>query len=116
MPMLQKGSRVKVVVTVPVTHADAVRDALGKAGAGTLGQYAECSFSMRGTGRFLPLEGSHPSIGALGKRSVVEEERIEVTVEKDRLPDVLAAVRKVHPYEKVPIDVYPLFDLGVEER
>lgn len=52
------NTRVKVIVTVPVAHADAVRKALGDAGAGVFGNYKHCSFSVVGTGRFLPTQGA----------------------------------------------------------
>src|SRR3989344_9481571 len=54
---------VTIVVTVPETHANAVREAMGRAGAGKLGDYSYCSFSVKGIGRFLPNKGSHPHLG-----------------------------------------------------
>lgn len=58
---------VKFVVFVPETHANAVREAMGKAGAGASGNYNFCSFSIKGIGRFKPLEGANPAIGEVGK-------------------------------------------------
>ncbi len=40
--------QVKIVVFVPLTHADIVRDAMGDAGAGAIGNYSHCSFSSKG--------------------------------------------------------------------
>jgi len=99
---------VKLVVYVPETHADAVRQALGEAGAGKVGDYSFSSFSVKGTGRFLPLEGAHPTIGEVGKLEAVAEERIETVCYEQDLEKVIDAVKKVHPYEQVAIDVYPL--------
>ena len=42
---------------VPVTHAEEVRNALGDAGAGHIGNYSHCTFSSEGTGAFVPQEG-----------------------------------------------------------
>lgn len=98
----------KLVVFVPTTNADKVREAIGAAGGGKLGNYAFCSFSMKGTGRFKPEDGANPHIGAVGKFEEVEEERIEVTVHKDVVGDVIAAMKKAHPYEEVAYDLYPL--------
>ena len=100
--------RYKLVVFVPLTHADAVRQAIGEAGAGKLGKYAFCSFSSRGVGRFLPEEGANPAIGSVGEFEQVEEERIEVTCNVDVVGNVLAAMKRVHPYEEVAYDLYPL--------
>jgi len=101
-------SNVKLIVTVPLTHADIVREAVGKAGAGRVGKYEFCSFSMKGVGRFRPLEGANPAIGSVGELEQVEEERIEVICEQEILNDVIAMIKSVHPYEEIAIDVYPL--------
>ena len=101
----------KLVVTVPLTHADIVRDAMGKAGAGKLGNYSFCSVSAKIIGRYFPEEGATPHIGEVAKLEQVEEERIEVTCDKEVLHDVIAAIKSVHPYEEVVIDVYQLEDL-----
>ncbi len=45
---------VKIVIFVPESHADIVREAMGKAGAGKIGNYSFCSFSSKGVGRFRP--------------------------------------------------------------
>ena len=101
----------KLAVFVPESHADVVRQALGEAGAGKLGNYAFCSFSVKGTGRFLALPGADPAIGIVGKLETVEEERIEVLVPRAILADVLAAMKAAHPYEEVAYDIYPLEDV-----
>lgn len=106
------GSKnVKIVVTVPVTHADAVREAMGRAGAGQSGHYSFCSFSSKGIGRFKPEPGANPAIGEVGRLESVEEERIEVICGRDILTEVIAAVKKAHPYEEVALEVYPLEDI-----
>ncbi len=98
----------KLVVTVPVTAADKVRQAIGAAGAGKVGNYSFCSFSVRGVGRFLPNEGAHPAIGEVGKLEEVEEERIEVNCADDLVVSVITAIRATHPYEEPAIDIYSL--------
>jgi hypothetical protein len=102
------GSFVKIVVFVPLTHADRVRQALGEAGAGKLGHYSFCSFSTRGIGRFKPNAKANPAIGQVGKLEEVEEERIEVICERNNLQKAIDAIKSVHPYEEVALDVYPL--------
>ena len=91
---------VKFVVFVPLTHADAVRQALGEAGAGKIGNYDFCSFSSRGTGRFRGNEKTNPTIGEVGKYEAVEEERIEAIVPREILKEVIEKVRThVNIYE-----------------
>lgn len=100
--------QVKIVVFVPKTHTDIVRQTMGDAGAGKIGNYSHCSFSIDGVGRYKPLKGAHPAIGEVGKFEEVEEERIECVCEKDKTKEVISAIRKVHPYEEVAFDIYPL--------
>lgn len=98
----------KIVVTVPVESADKLRQAMGEAGAGKVGNYTFCSFSVRGTGRFLPGDGAQPAVGVVGKLESVEEERIEVNCDDELVESVIASIRKAHPYEEPAIDVYTL--------
>ncbi len=102
---------IKLVVYVPMSHADAVRTAMGNAGAGVIGNYSNCSFSVRGQGRFIPLNGANPRVGAVGQAEIVDEERIEMTVAIDALPAVISAMKMAHPYEEIAYDLYPLCEM-----
>lgn len=99
---------VKLVVYTPLSHCDKVRHAMGEAGAGKIGNYSFCSFTTRGQGRYKGETGAHPTIGSVGVLESVEEERIEVACEREKLSQILEAIKKVHPYEEVAIDVYPV--------
>ena len=102
---------VKLVVFVPEENADEVREALGKAGAGQIGEYSFCSYSIKGVGRFKPGENANPHIGSAGKLEAVNEERIEVACEKDQASTIIKVIKEVHPYEEVVIDIYPMLSL-----
>ncbi|MCK4614073.1 MAG: hypothetical protein KAU14_04650 [Thermoplasmata archaeon] len=102
---------VKIVIYVPMSHADVIRKALGEAGAGHIGNYDFCSFSVFGTGRFRPGKGTSPYSGREGELEAVEEERIETICPKGLVREVIKAVRKVHPYEEMAYDVYPLVNI-----
>jgi hypothetical protein len=99
---------VKIVVTVPEADADKLREAIGNADGGRIGNYTHCSFSVKGIGRFKPEDGANPAIGEVGKPEEVIEERIEITCQEDKVDNVIATIRKVHPYEEPAIDVYPM--------
>lgn len=103
-------TRYKLIVFVPISHADAVREAMGEAGAGRFGNYSFCSFSTRGTGRFRPEAGANPAIGEIGKPETVEEERIEVICSEATLDPVITAIKSVHPYDEIAYEVYRLED------
>lgn len=95
-----------IVVYVPTTDADAVREALDAAGAGQLGDYRGCSWSVTGTGRFTPLAGAHPVIGRVDHPEEVTEDRIEVIVPVRLARAALSAALAVHPYEEPAYHVY----------
>lgn len=103
-------TRVKISTTVPLENADQLRDALGKAGAGVIGEYSFCSFSVTGKGRFKPSENADPHIGEANKLEVVEEEQIEVVCGRAIAKQVIAALKAAHPYEEVIVDITPLID------
>lgn len=111
---MNKPDIVKIVVFAPESHADIVREVMGKAGAGKIGNYTHCTFSSSGIGRFKPEDGAHPSVGEIGKIELVTEERIETVCEREKLSDVVKAIKKVHPYEEVALDVWPLELFHVE--
>lgn len=104
--------RVKIVTFVPLDNADAVRDALGNAGAGQIGEYSFCSYSVVGKGRFIPSENANPHIGQSGVAEVVEEERVEVECDRSKAKAVIQAMKSAHPYEEVAFDIYPLLEEG----
>lgn len=101
-------SKYKLIFTVPLANADECRKAIGEAGAGKLGNYSSCSFSTRGIGRFKPEKSANPAIGEIGKLEEVEEERIECQVDAEMVDAVIATLKKVHPYEEIAYDLYPL--------
>lgn len=102
----------KLVVFVPVEAEEQVREALGRAGAGAIGNYSNCSFTTGGTGRFLPEEGSEPVIGMQGKLEAVSEVRIETIYPENMEKRVLSAMIKAHPYEEVAYDIYRIENQG----
>ncbi|WP_077214000.1 Nif3-like dinuclear metal center hexameric protein [Bacillus dakarensis] len=102
----------KLVVFVPEENADGLREALGNAGAGAIGNYSHCSFSASGTGQFLPGAGTNPHIGTSGKLEHVNEVRIETIYPEHLEKKVLSAMFKHHPYEEVAYDIYPLDNKG----
>ena len=105
------SKNVKIVVFVPETHTDIVRGAMGKAGAGIIGNYSSCTFSSKGIGRFKPEQGANPHIGKIGKPEEVIEERIETVCPREKLQAVIKAIKEAHPYDEVALDVYPLENL-----
>ncbi len=99
----------KLIVHIPLSHADAMRQAVGDAGGGQAGPYSHCSFSVRGTGRFKVGYDANPHIGTPGSYDEVEEECIEVShIALDVVADVIQAMQNAHPYEET---AYQLFEM-----
>jgi dinuclear metal center YbgI/SA1388 family protein len=107
----------KLVVMVPRTHVEAVRQAMWKAGAGVIGEYTECSFLMPGVGSFRGTSASNPAIGEPGEFQTVEEYRIDMVCPAPLVDQVIAAMKKAHPYEETAFDIVPRrapqIDVGV---
>ena len=101
----------KWVVFVPADNADALREAMFAAGAGHIGDYSNCSWSVPGTGQFLPTEGASPAIGTVGNVERVPEDRVEMIAPKRLRAHVQAALRTAHPYEEPAFDVFALATL-----
>jgi len=104
----------KIVTMVPCAKKGAlerVRSALARAGAGEIGAYTECSFASKGTGSFVGGEGAHPTVGKAGQLEFVEEVRLEMVCPGDRLAEVIAVLREVHPYEETAFDVFERADV-----
>jgi hypothetical protein len=103
--------RRKLIVFVPPEALDAVRDALFAAGAGRIGGYERCSWYTEGTGTFYGGEGTEPSVGEAGREERVAELRLETVFPAERQAEVVAALRRAHPYEEPAFDIYELVDV-----
>lgn len=102
----------KLAVYVPVTHMEAVRNALNIAGAGHIGNYSHCTFQTKGQGIFKPLEGTIPYSGEENELTFVDEVKLETIVKEKNLSTVIQAMTKTHPYEEVAYDIIPLMNEG----
>jgi len=109
---IQHESLYKIVVFVPESHAEEVRNALNLGGAGHIGNYSHCTFQSKGEGTFKPLEGTNPFIGTQGKIEYVAEYKIESIVPQNKLQKSIEKMIVSHPYEEVAYDVYPLQNEG----
>lgn len=97
----KENGLLKLVTYVPLNAKEAVLEALFQAGAGQIGNYSRCSFSVTGEGTFLPNESARPASGAVGAMSRDVESKVEVLVSVHHKNKVYAALLDVHPYEEV---------------
>jgi dinuclear metal center YbgI/SA1388 family protein len=102
------GKMFKLAVYVPLSHANAVRDAIFNAGAGSVGKYSSCSFTSVGTGTFMAGDKAKPYCGEINQLFTGDEVKIETVVPSHLTGSVLSAMRASHPYEEIAYDLYRL--------
>ena len=103
-----KGILRKLVTFIPTEHADKVRLAVFKAGAGVIGEYDQCSYNLEGYGTFRGSENTNPFAGEKGKLNFEKEIRFETIFPEDLQSSIIKALLEAHPYEEVAYDIYPL--------
>lgn len=104
----KNGILKKLVTYVPLSHAETVRNALFKAGAGKVGDYSECSFNAEGSGTFKAGQDTNPYVGQPGEQHHEAEIRIETIYPAHLESKILMALFLNHPYEEVAYDLYNL--------
>lgn len=98
--------QVKIVTFVPEEAADSVAAVMAAAGAGQIGNYANCSFRAPGEGRFSAGEGSTPAVGRAHETTTAPEVRLEMVAPRGAEDAVVAALVAAHPYEEPAFDVF----------
>lgn len=104
----QKNTIKKLTTFVPVNDAEKVREALFRSGAGSIGNYDNCSFSIEGKGSFKGNEASNPVIGKKGETHYENEIQIGVTFARHLENVILKNLFATHPYEEVAYEITTL--------
>lgn len=104
----QKETIKKLITFVPLKDAENVRNAIFQAGAGTIGNYDNCSFNIEGKGSFRGDEESDPHVGEKGKLHFEREVQIGVTFPRHLEKHIIQALFKAHPYEEVAYEITTL--------
>lgn len=103
-----KGHLLKLVTFIPGNYLQKVSRAIFDAGAGVIGNYDECGFSVEGTGSFRAGEDTDPFVGQKGKTHFEKEVRFETILLSHLRDRVVKALLSSHPYEEVAYDIYRL--------
>lgn len=104
----RKDSIKKLTTFVPLKNADEVRQAMFNAGAGSIGNYDNCSFNISGKGSFKGNEDSNPVIGKKGHVHFEEEIQIGLTYPAHLESNILQSLFNTHPYEEVAYEIHSL--------
>jgi dinuclear metal center YbgI/SA1388 family protein len=109
-PLAEKpqGRQLKLATFTPPDHTDRIRRALGAAGAGAIGDYSLCSYTLQGEGTFQGSQGANPFIGKSGNFERVREDRLEMILPERAKWSVVKALYETHPYEEPAYELYPL--------
>ncbi|NLV19164.1 MAG: Nif3-like dinuclear metal center hexameric protein [Bacteroidetes bacterium] len=114
-----KGRLLKLITYIPEKSLDKVRKAVFDAGAGVIGNYDMCSFTVSGTGSFRGNKNTNPYAGERESLHFENEIRFETILFSHMTDKVVQALKETHPYEEVAYDIYKLenhnidFGLGV---
>lgn len=102
--------KVKITVSIPPENVNEIRNAICEAGAGIIGNYTYCSMATKCIGTFKPNNEANPYVGENNKLQFVEEEKLEVICDVNKVKQVISKLREVHPYEEPAISIVPLLE------
>ena len=101
----------KLVLYIPESHLEQVKEAVFASGAGKIGRYDRCCWQVLGEGQFRPLPGSKPYVGSALELHREAEYRVELVCENEQVAAAVAAYKEAHPYEEPAYDVWALANL-----
>jgi dinuclear metal center YbgI/SA1388 family protein len=104
----QKNTLRKLTTYVPVEHQESLKGALFLAGAGDIGNYSHCSFSMEGKGTFKANEKANPTVGEIGKIHTENEVMVSCVFDKEKENMIIKSLKGNHPYEEVAYEIVTL--------
>jgi len=111
--LIPKKETIKKLTTyIPKSSAEKLKIALFNAGAGNIGKYSNCSFTVNGIGSYLPGDDANPSIGEVGSLHYEEETQINITYSRANEKEILKTLFKNHPYEEVAYEISTLENIN----
>lgn len=86
-------------IYTPVEKADEFLERLYEIGAGRIGNYEKCAYSLSGTGSFMPLEDANPYSGRAYHMEHTREIKFEMVCPAGSLNALVDTINRYHPYE-----------------
>lgn len=108
----QKDTLRHLVTYVPSNKAEDLRNAIFAAGAGSIGNYDNCSFNLDGTGTFRAQKDAKPYVGKIGETHHEKETRISVIFNRHLQNQILKTLKENHPYEEVAYEIFSMENLN----
>ena len=111
--LIPKKNTIKKLTTyIPKENAKSLKKILFDVGAGSIGKYDHCSFSIEGTGSFKGNEKSNPTVGQKLKYIEQNEVCISITYLSHFEQRVLSSLREIHPYEEIAYEIITLENIN----
>lgn len=104
----QAGTIKQLTTYVPKENVEAVRTALFEVGAGSIGNYNNCSFNINVEGTFKGNENSNPFVGKKHVLQIEKEVQLNINFEKHLEKSVIETLFQNHPYEEVAYEIITL--------
>ena len=104
----QVGAIKQLTTYVPTKNAEELRAALFLVGAGSIGNYDNCSFNLTGEGTFKGNKNSNPVVGEKHKLQKEIEIQIKISFDKHLEKRILNTLFQNHPYEEVAYEIITL--------
>jgi len=98
----------KLINYAPMAEAESIKLALFQAGAGEIGKYSNCSYSLEGIGSFKAGDNANPTVGTIGEVHFEKEAQINVIYSFEKEKAILSALFDAHPYEEVAYEILTL--------
>jgi len=107
--LIPRSKSIKKLTTyAPTADGESIKLALFNAGAGEIGKYSNCSYSLEGVGSFKAENGANPAIGKIGEVHYEKETQINVIYSFEKEKAILNALFDAHPYEEVAYEILTL--------
>ena len=101
----KKGTIKKLTTYVPEVNLEDLKAKLYISGAGTIGNYDECSFSVKGIGTYKGNSKSNPVIGKKGIQTKIEEVKVTFTFPAHKEQEILQTLKINHPYDEYSYEI-----------
>lgn len=98
----------KLVFFCPTNKSNQIREALFSIGAGVVGNYDSCSFSVSGNGTFRANDKANPYVGKSGELHTEKEKRVEIIFPNFLEKPLIKKLIEMHPYDEVAYDLFRL--------
>jgi len=99
------GELRKLVTFVPLNDLEKIRVALSQSGAGNIGEYDNCSFSVAGEGTFRAGPDANPFVGKIGTLHTEKEYKLEMIFPSHLEKVIVKTLKENHPYEEPAFDI-----------